>query len=258
MATALITGASSGIGAAFARRLAAQGDDLVLVARSEDRLAAIATALQTEHDIGVQVIVQDLARAGATAAVIDQVAAQGHTIDLLINSAGFGDYGPFYASDSHHQSQMIQVNITALVELTHHYLGQMRQRDRGSIINIASVGGFQPMPYWSAYGATKAFVLNFTEALWAENQSNNVKILALCPGPTDSDFFQRANVSAIPPGMSLVTAEQVVQEALDALHNGEASRVTGDWLNHLITTLPRMFPRDAWAKLLGEQFQPKS
>ncbi|MGB0563093.1 MAG: SDR family NAD(P)-dependent oxidoreductase [Spirulinaceae cyanobacterium] len=259
MATALITGASSGIGAAFARSLAAQGYDLVLVARSEDRLAAIATDLQAQHNIAAQVIVQDLSLIGATGAVIAQVAAEQRTIDLLINNAGFADYGAFHTSELAKQSNMVQVNITAIVELTHHYLGEMRQRNRGGIINVASIAAFQPMPYWSTYGATKAFVLHFTEALWAENQDHNVKILALCPGPTESEFFQRANIPIPDPsGMTLVTPEEVVQEALAALKAREASRVTGNWLNHFISALPRFFPREAWVEYLGEQFQPKS
>ncbi|MEL6393832.1 MAG: SDR family oxidoreductase, partial [Bacteroidota bacterium] len=159
MKTALITGASSGIGAEFARQLAAKKRDLVLVARSQDKLNEIAEQLQRQHSIRAHVISQDLTEPGAAASIARQVEELGIVIDLLINNAGFGDYGSFSESVLERQTGMIQLNITALVELTHAFLPKMLERQQGGIINVSSIAGFQPMPYWSVYAASKAFVL---------------------------------------------------------------------------------------------------
>lgn len=258
MTTALITGASSGIGKAFAEELAQRKNDLVLVARSEAKLNHIARQLQEDFAIKAEVIVQDLTLPQAGKTVLDRVKERGLVIDLLINNAGFGDYGAFVDRSVSKQLEMIQLNITALVELTGLFLPEMKQRGRGSIINISSIAGFQPLPYMSIYAATKAFVLNFTEALWAENKDSGVNILALCPGPTESRFFKEAEFPESFGGAntnSLTPAEDVVKEALKALETNQSTVVTGGISNKLLVNIPRFVPRDLLVSAVEKQFK---
>ena len=259
MAYALITGASSGIGAAFARELAANQTDLILVARSEDKLESLAQELRDRNSIQAQVIPRDLTAPGAIATLWEQIEAQGWQVDQLINNAGFGDVGAFTDAPMQRQLSMVQLNIAALVELTYRCLPAMQHRRQGSIINLSSIAAFQPMPYWSVYAASKAFVLSFSEALWAENHQTGVKVLALCPGPTESNFFQVAsgqdNGSA-PTQMVMTPAEDVVKEALKALQRNQSSVVTGGVLNQVIANVPRFLPREAVVKLVEQQFKP--
>ena len=184
MKTALITGASAGIGETFAQELALRQMNLVLVARSQDKLQLLAQKLRSQYKIDVDIIVQDLTVPNAAKAVFDRVNEKGIIIDLLVNNAGFGDYGDFAERDGEKQIKIVQLNILALVDLTHYFLPGMRDRHLGGIINMASTAAFQPMPYFTVYAASKAFVLSFSEALWAENRRYNVNILAVCPGPS--------------------------------------------------------------------------
>ncbi|MGD1804059.1 SDR family NAD(P)-dependent oxidoreductase [Dapis sp. BLCC M126] len=258
MKTALITGASSGIGETFAQELAAIKANLVLVARSEDKLQKLANRLQSQYQIQTDVIVQDLTAPAATKSLFEAVSHKGLTIDLLVNNAGFGDYGNFAERPLEKQVNMIQLNITALVELTHLFLPGMQQRQSGGIINVASIGGFQPLPYMSVYGATKAFVLSFSEALWAENQDSGVNILALCPGPTESDFFQRAEFpysGGEGSKQKLTSAKEVVQDALQALEKNQSNIVTGGLLNQVIVNSPRFLPRETLASAVEKRFK---
>ena len=258
MTTALITGASSGIGTAFAEELASQNTDLVLVARSEDQLSKLAQRLQEQFGLEAKVIVQDLTLPQAGKSVFDTVAQKGLTIELLINNAGFGDYGAFVDRALTKQLEMIQLNITAVVELTGLFLPEMKQRGKGGIINISSIAGFQPLPYMSIYAATKAFVLNFTEALWAENQDSGVNILALCPGPTESQFFRKAEFPQSFTGKNsnnLTPAEDVVKEALQALAKNQSTVVTGGISNQLLVNVPRFVPRDWLVSAVEKQFK---
>ncbi len=258
METALITGASSGIGAAFARELARRHQNLILVARSEDKLNTLAQQLRDEYPIQVEVIVQDLVKPHSGTTLYNTVIERGLKVDLLINNAGFGDYGPFASRSCTRQLEMIQLNIAALVELTHCVLPEMQQRRSGSIINVASIGGFQSIPYLSVYAASKAFVLSFTEALWAENLDFNLRIQALCPGPTTSNFFQQA---AFPDTMkdnkniTLVSAEKVVQDSLRGLEKNQLVVVSGTFKAHIIVNLPRFFPRQFLVNLVGKMFK---
>ncbi|MEO1634020.1 MAG: SDR family oxidoreductase [Cyanobacteria bacterium J06631_9] len=259
MKTALITGASSGIGAEFARQLAAKRQDLVLVARSQDKLNQLAEQLQQQHGIQAHVISQDLTEPIAAASIARQVEELGIVIDLLINNAGFGDYGSFSESALDRQTSMIQLNISALVELTHVFLPAMLERGQGGIINVSSIAGFQPMPYWSVYAASKAFVLSFSEALWAEVKEKGVKILALCPGPTESNFFKAAEVpsnSEMSGNLNqLDSVENVVTSALAALESGQSNTVTGGLMTQMIANLPRVLPRDVLVDLVEKQFR---
>jgi hypothetical protein len=258
MKTALITGASFGIGAAFARELAARKTDVVLVARSEDKLQQIAKELQEQFQVQVEVIVQDLTTPGATQSIYDTVTKKGLTIDLLINNAGFGDYGAFVERKLQRQTEMIQLNITVLVELSYLFLSGMKQRGSGGIINVASIAGFQPLPYLSVYAATKAFVLSFSEALWAENKDAGVRILALCPGPTESNFFKVAEFPSSftnQNGNRSTPAEEVVRDALKVLEKNQPTLVTGGFGNQVIVNLPRFFPRDWLVSAVEKQFK---
>ncbi|ACK64246.1 short-chain dehydrogenase/reductase SDR [Rippkaea orientalis PCC 8801] len=256
--TALITGASFGIGTAFAQELAARQMNLILVARSQDKLYQLAETLKQETAIEVEVIVQDLVQPGATKAVYDRVQEKGLTVDLLINNAGFGDYGAFTERDLSRQVEMIQLNVVALVELTHLFLPQMQQKGSGGIINVASIAAFQPLPYLSVYAATKAFVLSLSEALWAENKDTGVNILALCPGPTESNFFKVADFPESFAGKSngqLTSAEEVVKDALKALENNQSNCVTGGFANQLIVNASRFVPREFLVNAVEKQFR---
>ncbi|HBB32669.1 MAG TPA: oxidoreductase [Cyanobacteria bacterium UBA8803] len=261
MPTALITGGSGGIGAAFARELAQRQTDLVLVSRSAEKLHKLAQELQQKHEIKVEVIVQDLIAPEATTKVFETVTKKKISIDLLINNAGFGDYGSFSESDRTKQLQMIQLNCLALVDMTHLFLPQMLQRRSGSIINVSSIAGFQPLPYLSVYSATKAFVLHFSEALWAENHDKGVKFLAFCPGPTESNFFETAGFGKYASGTAdrqkVDAAEDVVREALEALARDECTVVAGHWQNKITVNLSRLAPRKTLVQMVEPQFRPK-
>ena len=180
--TVLVTGASYGIGAAFARRLAADGAHLILTARSQEKLAALAAELRQRHGIKVTVIAADLAQASAPQFIFDETQRQQLTVDLLINNAGFGAVGDFGWQPLERQLEMIQVNVTALVALAHLFVQPMLARRAGAIINLSSTAAFQGVPYFAVYSATKSFILNFSEALWAECRPYGVRVLALCPG----------------------------------------------------------------------------
>jgi uncharacterized protein len=258
MTTALITGASAGIGAAFAQQLAARQTDLVLVARSQDKLQELATSLQHQHQIRVDIIAQDLTAADATETIVQTVQQLGRSIDLLVNNAGIGDYGDFAESDRDLQLKMVQLNIAAIVNLTHRFLPGMRQRRTGGVINLSSVAAFQSMPYFSIYAATKAFLLSFSEALWAENRSYGVHVLAVCPGPVGAKFFKEAG---FPPFLVDLAAridtpvETVVQDALKAFEKREPIVIPGSPINPILATLPRFLPREGvanfWKLVLG-------
>ncbi|BAZ67510.1 MAG: SDR family oxidoreductase [Pelatocladus maniniholoensis HA4357-MV3] len=257
MSTALITGASGGIGKAFAEELAARNHNLVLVARSENKLNELAKQLYQKCQVQVDVIAKDLTEIGATNSVFEFTKQKGLTIDLLINNAGFGDYGDFAETDEERQIKMLQLNILALVDLTHKYLPLMRERRSGSIINVSSIAAFQPIPYLSVYSASKAFVRNFSEALWAENRQYGVRVLVSCPGPTETNFFTQAK---FPPALAnktnqISTPEEVVKETLKALEREDSTVVIGGFSTHFITKVAGLVPRETLLNLLEKQFK---
>ena len=257
MPTALITGASGGIGKCFAQKLSAKNTNLIIVARSEDKLNALAQELQQQYKINVEVIVKDLSQTSAPQEVFDAVQAKGLSVDILINNAGFGDYGEFVQTDCDRQIQMIQLNNIAVVALTHKFLPQMRERGSGSIINVSSIAAYQPLPYVSVYAASKAFVRSFSEALWAENRQYGVRVLVVSPGPTETNFFEEAN---FPPALarnakSMSTPEEVVDEAMKALENGNAAVVVGGIASKFITGLSSVIPRETLLNVLEKQFK---
>jgi short-subunit dehydrogenase len=261
MPTALVTGASMGIGAVFARELATRQYNLVLAARSEDKLHAIAEELQACHGIKAEVIVGDLTDTSVPQSIFETVASWDWSIDLLINNAGFGDYGEFATRDRDKQLAMLQLNIMALVELTHLFLPAMQARRSGGIINVASIAAFQPMPYLSVYAATKAFVLSFSEAIRAENRYLGIKVQCLCPGATESNF---AAVSGLEKAFgtfdrkpSLADATFVVRESLTALERDQSIIVTGGVGNKIGAGLSRVLSSEILASFVEKVFRPK-
>jgi short-subunit dehydrogenase len=228
--TALITGASSGIGEAFAKALAAKGLDLILVARSEDKLRALARQLNELYSRRVEVVTADLSLAGSAAKVHAAAEGLGMPVDLLINNAGFGTVGAFVKQDAERERQEILLNAAAVVDLAHAFLPAMLARKRGAIMNIASAAAFQPLPYMSVYAATKAFVLSFSQGLRGEVRNKGIKVLAVCPGPVDTPFFEAtgsAGLRKTVPKASMVTTDDVVREALRALKAGRSVVVPG-------------------------------
>ena len=191
MATALITGASNGIGLELARRLAADGTDLILVARSVDKLQAIATELSGRHGIKAGVIGQDLGYEGAADELMQKLGDQ--RVDMLINNAGFGEFGTFIDADMKRLNQMVQLNVAALTSLAHAMGRRMVAQGGGQILNVASIAGFMPGPGAAVYYASKAYVLSFSDALNYELKGHNVQVTTLCPGPTDTGFAPAAN-----------------------------------------------------------------
>jgi hypothetical protein len=239
--TALVTGASSGIGTVFARQLAARGVHLLLVARGRDRLEALAADLRNANRVRVDVLPADLTRPDAVTRLVAQVEVLGRSVDILINSAGCGVYGDGGDADAGRLHDMIQLNVTAMHDLTRSYLPAMTARGRGVVVNLASISAFLPLPHMAAYGATKAFVLSFTEALWTETRPTGVRVLALCPGPTDTGFHAATGSGDGSFGKHRAP-EQVVATALRALGRDIPSVVDGR-LNTFLSRLPGLLPR---------------
>jgi short-subunit dehydrogenase len=255
--TALITGASSGIGATFAHHLARRGYGLILVARSKDKLEALAAELRAVHGTRVDVLPADLAQPAPGAALKALVDALGLDVDLLVNNAGFGAAGAFHTLPAARQQEMIALNVAAVVDLAQTFLPGMVERGRGDLINVASLAGFQPMPFMSVYGASKAFVLSFSEALWAEYRGRGIRVLAVCPGPVDTPFFEATGADGLRdavPSKLVMSAEAVVVRSLRALDAGEMTVVPGA-TNNLVTALPRLLPRRFLAWSTGRAMQ---
>ena len=257
--TALVTGASSGIGEAIARRLAKDGANLVLVARSEGKLQALAEALSKDHGIRAAVVVADLIKPDSGAIVRRATDAQGINVEVLVNNAGFGTYGPFEKIEPGREQDEIALNVAALVDMTHAFLPPMLSRGQGAILNVASTAAFQPGPYMAVYAATKAFALSFSEALWAECRDRGVHVVALCPGAVETPFFaalgdDRARQA---PALSRMTrAEDVAEEAIRALYGHRPTRIVG-LRNWFMAQSVRFVPRGDVAKIGARMLRPQ-
>jgi len=255
MKVTLITGASSGIGEAFARRLAEEKHNLVLVARSEEKLRELCNELKLKHKITAHYIAVDLTDFEADSRLFRETEKHNLEVDWLINNAGFGSMGDFANLKLENELEMIRLNIQALVALTHRYLQKMRERKSGVIINVASTASFQPVPFMATYAATKAFVRSFSEAIAEENRLFNIKVTALCPGPTDTKFFETANAEAFRmKGMQ--TSEEVVEAALKAVESGKATVVSG-WTNYLGAKIVNFVPDTLLTRFVGGVLRPK-
>jgi uncharacterized protein len=240
---ALVTGASAGIGRVFARSLAARGMRLVLTARREDRLRELAAELERDHGAEVVAVPLDLGSPSAPAELWREATA-GRAIHLLVNNAGFGAQGRFDQVPLERQLEMLQVNCGALLELCHLALPAMRDARAGGIINVSSIAAFQPVPQLATYAASKAFVLSLSEALWVENRPRGVRVLALCPGRTPTEFQEVAGTGTAEGAFGFRTPEQVVESGLTAMERGRSYDVPG--LENLAATWAvRALPRSS-------------
>ncbi len=255
MAT-LITGASSGIGEGFARRLAAEGHDLVLVARSQKALHELCDELMLEHKITAHYVVLDLAEPNADLTLFAETEHHGFEIDWLINNAGFGSAGDFAELDIDHELQMIELNIAALVALTHCYLKKMRERGRGTIINVSSAAGFQPVPFMATYAATKAFVTSFSEAIAEENRPYGIQVLALCPGSTATNFFAASGIDRPVKLKGQQSVEDVVETAMHAVE-GRRTKVVSGVMNKIGAFLGGYLPTAITRRMLASTLRPR-
>ncbi|VEG55769.1 short-chain dehydrogenase/reductase SDR [Mycolicibacterium aurum] len=239
--TALVTGASGGIGEEFAVQLAQRGANLILVARRADKLTALRETLLARHPgIVVDVLAADLAVPGSGAELQSGIRELGRTVDVLVNNAGVGLHGKFVTQEPEGNAAQIQLNCGTLVDLTARFLPGMVERSTGVVINVASTAAFQPTPGMAVYGATKAFVLSYSEALWQECRGTGVTILALCPGATETEFFERTGEKFLTDGRQ--TSKQVVDTAFGALGNSSPTVVSG-LRNSLLAAGYRFTPR---------------
>jgi len=255
MATALVTGASSGIGESFAYALARQNFDLVLVARRRERLDTVAAKANQLGARRIEIVVLDLSQAGAPLELEARLTAGSIPVNFLINNAGFGTTGRFDRLPLARELQEIELNIGALVALTRLFLPPMVANRDGAIINVASTAAFQPVPYMATYAATKAFVLSFTEAISVEVAGSGVRILALCPGPVRTEFQAVAkNEHALMPSFAYLDADTVVQQALVAVGRGRRVQVNG-MMNKVGTIAARLLPRSLVTLIAGRIYR---
>src|ERR1700674_3136082 len=254
---ALITGASAGIGVAFAQELASGGTNLVLTARRKDRLEELTRRLTAAHKVSTEVIAVDLADSKAPEKIFAFTKGKGIEIDLLINNAGFGQYGEFPSVEKQRLLDMVQVNCHAVVHLTRLYLPEMVARHRGDLLIVASTASFQAVPYISTYAATKAFDLLFAEGLAEEMKPHGIRVCALCPGSTDSEFHEVAGQTDIAASMrSQETAEKVARTGLRALAAGKSYVIFGMG-NYLGAHSQRLAPRRMVSRIIAGMFRPK-
>jgi short-subunit dehydrogenase len=248
--TALVTGASGGIGEELARLFAADGHDLVLVARSRDKLARLAAELGERHGVAARVLAADLSRAEAPREIFDELQGAGVGVDALVNNAGFGSYGPFAETDLKSELDMLQVNVVALTHLTKLFLPAMLGRRRGYVSNVASTAAFQPGPLMAVYYASKAYVLSFSEALANECEGTGVRVSALCPGPTETGFVAAAGMSESKLfDRGAMTARDVAAAGYRGLLAGKTVVIPG-LRNNLLARSIGFFPRGLVTKVV--------
>lgn len=248
---ALITGASGGIGLELAKLFAKDGYDLVLVARSEGKLRDLAGELKQHYGASSTIITKDLSKPGAAREVVDEIHAKSIKIEFLVNNAGYGVFGEFKNTDLEKELDMIQLNITALTELTKLLVGPMVERKSGRILNVASTAAFQPGPLMAVYYATKAYVLSFSEAIARELQGSGVTVTALCPGPTESGFQSVAKMDAskLFKGKKLPSSANVALSGYEAMMKGKTVQIAGT-ANWILAQSVRFAPRRAVTALV--------
>jgi short-subunit dehydrogenase len=250
--TAVVTGASGGIGAAFAEALAKRGHDLVIVSRSQAKLDERAAELQAAHDARVEVLVADLETDAGVARIVDRLGDAGRPIGLLVNNAGFGTFGRFHELPIDNELAMIELNVVALVTLTHAALGPMVERGHGGVINVSSVGAYQPTPSYATYGATKAFVSSFSNAVHEELRGTGVKAMVVAPGFTRTDFHTRAEVDASEqmPGFLWSSSDEVAEASMKAYERGRAVCVPGG-MNTMAAAFSSVMPASVSRRVAG-------
>jgi short-subunit dehydrogenase len=252
---ALVTGASAGIGVALAQELAAGGTHLVLTARRQDRLEELARKLSKNHSIRTEVIAADLAKTEAPAEIFEFTKQKGLTIDLLVNNAGFGQYGELTQVETQRLLDMVQVNCHAVVHLTRLFLTGMVERGRGDVLILASTASFQAVPYITTYAATKAFDLFFAEGLAEEMKPHGIRVCALCPGSTESEFHVVARQEKFTQKHQ-ETAEKVARTGLEALAAGKSYVISGMG-NYLGAHSQRIVPRRMVTRIAAGMFRPE-
>jgi short-subunit dehydrogenase len=247
---ALVTGASGGIGEELARLLAADQYDLVLVARSRDKLARLAEELGAKHNVTTRVIAKDLADPAAPQEIFDELQAAGVAVDVLVNNAGFGTYGPFAETDARKELELLQVNVVALTHLTKLFLPGMIARRRGRIMQVASTAAFQPGPLMAVYYASKAYVLSFSEALSNECEGTGVRVSALCPGPTETGFVAAAGMGDSKLfDRAVMDARTVAEAGYRGMLAGKPVVIPG-FRNNLLARSIGLFPRGLVTKVV--------
>jgi short-subunit dehydrogenase len=244
----LVTGASSGIGAALARVFAAQGHEVALVARREPQLGAIADAIAAAGNKKPHVIAIDLARSDSPARIAHELLARGLEPAIVVNNAGFGLFGPAAELERAQQLEMIDVNVRTLTDLSLRWVDSLT-RHKGGILNVASLAGFLPGPGMAVYYATKAYVVSFSESLHRELKPKGVRVTVLCPGPVRTEFQRRAGMGEKLPGLLLRPAEKVAQQGYEAFMQGRPLVVPG-LSNKIVASLPRLLPRRFMAGLV--------
>jgi uncharacterized protein len=255
---ALVTGASAGIGKALAEELAAGGTHLLLTARRKERLEELAGSLSGRHKIKTDVFVADLAEPGEPDRIFAFTKAKGIEVELLINNAGFGVYGEFPKAETHRLLEMVQVNCSAVVHLTRLYLPEMLARQRGDVLILSSTAAFQSVPYISTYAATKAFDLLFAEGLAEEMEPYGIRVCALCPGSTESEFHEVAGQTHLAPAArKKETAEKVARVGLRALAAGKSYVISGMG-NYWGAHAQRLVPRRFVTRTVARMFRPKT
>jgi short-subunit dehydrogenase len=248
--TALVTGASGGIGEELARLFAADGHSLVLVARSADKLARLAEELETKHGVSARVVAADLARPESPGEIFEELRGAGVSVDALVNNAGFGSYGLFAETDLRQELGMLQVNVVALTHLTKLFLPAMLARRRGYVMNVASTAAFQPGPLMAVYYASKAYVLSFSEALSNECGGTGVRVSALCPGPTETGFVAAAGMGDSKLfDRAVMDARTVAEDGYRGLLAGKAVVIPG-LRNNLLARSIGFFPRGLVTKVV--------
>ena len=254
--TAMVTGASSGIGEALSQALGARGEHVILVARSMERLEDLAHRIRRAGGAAT-VLAADLSQPRAAQRLHDLVRDRGLAIDTLVNNAGVGYWGPFEAEPLEHLDAQLQVNVVALAELTRLFVPMLLAR-RGAVLNIASTAGFQASPYMSTYAATKAFVLSFSEALWAEYRGRGLRVAAVCPGPVETAFIDAmgAGVRSTPIFRRPLSTDEVVDACLAALGGAGPTTVVG-WRNWLLAQSSRFSPRGMSARIGALLLRPR-
>jgi len=249
---ALVTGASAGIGLAVARELASRGAKLILTARRRDRLEALASTLRVE----TRIVVADLNSPDAPQQIYDATEGAGIPVDILINNAGLGHYGEFYKLDPDHECSMVRVNCEAVVRLSRLFIPRMVERRRGSMLVVASIAGFQPIPYDAVYAATKVFDRFFALALAAEVERFGITITALCPGTTETEFFDISGGGGVFRRFGLQSAEEVARKAVEALARGKRV-VVPNFKGAFGAFLVRFIPTTSITALLEKLLRPK-
>lgn len=252
--TILLTGASSGIGAAMAHQLADPTVTLLLTARSAETLNTLADDLR-QHGTRVDVFPHDLSTPGAATTLHEQVTEAGHRVDVLINNAAYGKRGQFEAFEASTYENMLTLNVTNLVSLTHHCLPAMLEHGEGAILNVASTAAFQGVPFFAVYAASKSFVLHFSEALHSEYADRGVTVTCLCPGSTATNFHDRAESNHRPPSFLVESADKVARVGLRALLSGTMTKVSGTG-NAVMATASQVLPRSAIVAVSRQMFAP--